>query len=148
MKKDDGLAYTFMVAGVVLERDGKYLLVQEKKQSCYGKWNLPAGKVDEGYSIEETAVKEAKEETGFDVKLGEKIGIYHESVEQPVKHVFAAKIVGGELTVPEDELLDVKWFSLEEIIGNKENLREQFIIDAIKRYKVLESDKVPNDLKK
>lgn len=136
MKKDDGLAYTFMVvvAGVVLCRDEKYLLVQEKKTSCYGRWNLPAGKIEEGYSIEETAVKEAKEESGFDVELVEKIGIYQESATQPVKHIFAAKIIGGELNFTEDEILDAKWFTYDEILENKENLRENFIIEAIKEY--------------
>ena len=134
MKKNDGLAYTFMVAGVVLFQDGKYLLVQEKKPSCYGKWNLPAGKVDEGYSIGDTAIKEAKEETGFDVELGEKIGTYQDKVDQPVKHIFRAKITGGELGFPEDELIDAKWFTLEEILKNKENLRESFIVEAIEEF--------------
>lgn len=35
-----------IIAGGVLEKDGKYLLVQESKQKCYGKWNLPAGHID------------------------------------------------------------------------------------------------------
>ena len=140
MKKDDGLAYTFMVAGVVLKKDGKYLLVQEKKLQCYGKWNLPAGKVDEGYSIEETAIKEAKEETGFDVELIRKIGVYQDSVDEPVKHAFLAKIIGGKLVVPENEILDAKWFTFEEIMKNKEEMRVKFVWKAIE-----DSEKENND---
>ena len=64
---------TFVVAGVVVCRDGRYLLVQEKQEHAYGLWNLPAGRVDEGDTIEETAIKEAREETGFIVELGERI---------------------------------------------------------------------------
>jgi len=134
MKKADGLAYTFMVAGVVLFKDGKYLLVQEKKASCYGKWNLPAGKIDEGYSIEETAIKEAKEETGFDVELGEKVGIYQDKVDDPVKHIFEAKIIGGQLTVPKDEILDAKWFKLQEILDKKEEMRVPCVWEAIEKF--------------
>lgn len=133
IKKDDGLAYAFMVAGVVLRQDGKYLLVQEKKPVCYGKWNLPAGKVDKGYSIEETAIKEAKEESGFDVELGEKLGVYQESVDKPVKHIFEAKIVGGELAFPEDEILDAKWFSFQEILNMKNELRVDCVWQAIEK---------------
>jgi ADP-ribose pyrophosphatase YjhB (NUDIX family) len=131
--KEDEIEYTFMVAGVILNKDGKYLLVQEKKPSCYGKWNLPAGKVDKGYSIEETAVKEANEESGFNVELGEKLGVYQDEVNEPVKHIFLAKIIGGELTFPEDEILDAKWFSFQEISDMKNYLRVDCIWQAIEK---------------
>ncbi|MFA4996094.1 MAG: NUDIX domain-containing protein [Patescibacteria group bacterium] len=133
MEKNDGLAYTFMVAGVVLHQDGKYLLVQEKKPVCYGKWNLPAGKVDKGYSIEETVIKEAKEESGFDVELIRKIGVYQDKVDEPVKHAFEAKIIGGELSVPENEILDAKWFSFQEILNMKNELRVDCVWQAIEK---------------
>jgi ADP-ribose pyrophosphatase YjhB (NUDIX family) len=137
MKKDDGLAYTFMVAGVVLKKEGKYLLVQEKKPQCYGKWNLPAGKVDEGYSIEETAIKEAKEETGYDIELIRKIGVYQDKVDEPVKHAFEAKIIGGELSIPKNEILAAKWFTLQEILDRKEEMRVDYVWRAIE-----ESEKI------
>lgn len=101
-------------AGVVIKRDGKYLLVQEKKVAVYGLWNIPAGRVDEGETVEEAAIREAKEETGFDVKLKRKIGVFEPKPMFP-KHAFEAEIVGGTLAIPKDELLDVKWFTIEEI---------------------------------
>jgi 8-oxo-dGTP pyrophosphatase MutT (NUDIX family) len=104
-----------IVAGCVLVQDGKYLLVQEKQQKAYGLWNLPAGRVDTGESIEDAAIREAKEEAGFDVTLGEKISIEHASSTQPVLHAFKADIVSGELQFDPEELLDAKWFSLDEI---------------------------------
>jgi len=42
-----------VVAGCVLEKDGKYLLVQEKQKAAYEKWNLPAGRVDAGETVEQ-----------------------------------------------------------------------------------------------
>ena len=113
----------YVVAGVVIEKDDKFLLVQEKKPKFYGQWNLPAGRVEEGYSIEETAIKEAKEETGFDVELLEKIAIFHDKLEYPVMHAFKTEIIGGELNFPKEELLDARWFSLEEIKTMKDKLR-------------------------
>ena len=44
----DNYARTMMVAGAVLEKDNKYLLVQEKKPEAYKLWNLPAGRVEVG----------------------------------------------------------------------------------------------------
>jgi len=125
--------FAVVVAGVVIKKEDKYLLVQESQEKCYGKWNPPAGKVDEGDSIEKTAVKEAKEESGFDVELVRKIGIYQEKATDAVKHVFEAKIIGGEISFPEDEILDVKWFSIDEVkaMAEKDELREKFIIDVI-----------------
>ena len=131
---EEKLAKVFIVAGVVIEKDGKFLLVQENQPQCYGKWNLPAGKVEEGFSIEETAIKEAKEETGFDVELLEKIEIFQSSTKTPVKHSFRAKIVSGELCFPKDELLDARWFSLEEIEAMKDDIRgEDWVLGSIKR---------------
>jgi ADP-ribose pyrophosphatase YjhB (NUDIX family) len=104
-----------IVAGCVLVKDGKYLLVQEKQAKAYGQWNLPAGRVDAGESIEDAAVRETKEESGFDVTLGEKISIEHASSERPVLHAFKAEIVGGELKFDPEELLAANWFSIDEI---------------------------------
>lgn len=131
-KEQVNIVYARVVAGVVIEKSGKYLLVQEAKK-CPGKWNLPAGRVEEGDSFEKTAIKEAKEETGFDVELTSKIGIFHEQPEHAVKHAYRAKIVNGKLIVPKDELLDVKWFTLDEIEKMRDRLRESWVIDAIKK---------------
>ena len=83
--KSEELVSVNVVAGVVLVKDGKYLLVQEKQPACYGKWNLPAGKVEAGDSIEETAIKKAREESGFEVELLRKVGIYQEAATRPPK---------------------------------------------------------------
>ena len=104
-----------VVSGVVIKKDGKYLLVQEKQPKAYGLWNFPAGQVDEGESIEMAAVREAKEEVGYDVEIIRKLGVYQANIKTPPKHIFEVKIVGGEFKIPDDELLDAKWFSFDEI---------------------------------
>ncbi|HET7640020.1 MAG TPA: NUDIX hydrolase, partial [Ktedonobacteraceae bacterium] len=104
-----------IVAGCVITKDGKYLLVQEKKAKVYGQWNLPAGRVDAGESIEDAAIRETKEESGFDVTLGEKISIEHLSSSSPVLHAYKAEIISGELKFDPEELLAADWFSLDEI---------------------------------
>lgn len=128
---DDNIVKTFIVAGVFIRKDDKYLLVQEKQQKAYGLWNWPAGKVEVGYSIEETAIKEAKEECGFDVALIEKVGVYHDNIKAPVQHLFKAEITGGELQIPEDEILDARWFSYQEIVAMKDKLRGSWVISAV-----------------
>ncbi|MFA6386458.1 MAG: NUDIX hydrolase [Candidatus Paceibacterota bacterium] len=120
-----------VVAGVVIKKDGKYLLLQEKQPKAYMLWNFPAGKVDIGESFEQTAIREAKEESGYDIELIKEIGIFQRIPTDAVKHAFEAKIVGGELEFPPDEILDAKWFTLNEIKQMKEKLRGEWILEAI-----------------
>lgn len=123
--------YSVLVGAVIIKKDDKYLLVQEKQEIAYGLWNLPAGKVDEGFTVKETAAKEAQEETGYQVKLLRKIGVYQESEKNAVKHVFEAEIISGELNPPADEILAAEWFSYQEILAMKDKLRDSYIIAAV-----------------
>jgi 8-oxo-dGTP diphosphatase len=129
------------VAGVVL-RDGqdRYLLVQEKQKQAYGLWNLPAGWIDEGETPQQAAIREAKEEVGFDVKLIDDKPLHtalNSSKDRSLTS-FKAEIIGGELKFQEDELLDAKWLSLEEIKRLKADgkLRADWVLESI--YKVEE----------
>ena len=56
-----------VIVGGIIEKDGKILLVQEKKKSCYGKWNIPAGHLEPNESIMHGAIREIKEETGMEI---------------------------------------------------------------------------------
>lgn len=114
------------VAGVILKQDNKYLLVQEKQPKAYGLWNFPAGHIDEGETAEQAAVREAKEEVGFDVEIVKQV-----NTEELSKHAFFAKVVGGELRFPEDEIMDAKWFSLQEIMTMQDQMRSTWILDSI-----------------
>lgn len=120
-----------VVVGVVIKQDSKYLLVQEKQPKAYGLWNFPAGKVDLGESLEQAAIREAKEESGYDVELVKEIDIFHAQATDVVKHAYEAKIIGGELNFPDDEILDAKWFTPEEIKQMKDKLRGGWILETI-----------------
>ena len=51
-------------------RDGKVCLVHRPK---YGDWSLPKGKLEEGESFEDAALREVEEETGLRCRLGEEL---------------------------------------------------------------------------
>lgn len=124
-----------VIAGVVLEKDGKYLLIQEKKPDVYGTWNLPGGRVDVGETLEQAAKREAKEESGYDVEVGEELLLLHQTAEVPIIHSFAATITGGALKFPEDEALDAQWFTWEEV--QQLNLRTpEYALGAIGAHRV------------
>ena len=128
------IAWSKVVAACVIKNGkGKYLLVQEAQ--VYGLWNLPAGYVDKGESIETAAVREAQEESGLNVELQEKIGVWHNAVEEPIRHAFTVKVIGGRVRPQPEEVLDVGWFSFDEIVKMRSEgkLRVDWIFDAISR---------------
>jgi 8-oxo-dGTP diphosphatase len=124
-----------VVVGCLIKEDDKYLLVQENQETARGLWNLPAGHVDKGESLEDAAVREVKEETGFDVRLIAQIAIYHETAAQSVKHVYSAEIIGGELEAQEDEILSVEWLTYEDILAIQRDgkIRAPWVWDIIQK---------------
>ena len=68
--------YPFVVVAVIIEKDGKILLVQES-QIDRGQWNHPAGWLDKGENPIEAAKREAEEETGLQVEITHLLGIYN-----------------------------------------------------------------------
>lgn len=130
------IAWSKVVAACVIKNtEGKYLLVQEAQPKVYGLWNLPAGHVDKDESIESAAIREAREESGLEVELIEKIGIWHDKVEEPIRHAFTAKILRGKVRPQPGEVLDAKWFSYDEIVKMRAEgkLRVEWIFDAISK---------------
>ncbi|HSE29790.1 MAG TPA: NUDIX domain-containing protein [Candidatus Saccharimonadales bacterium] len=104
------------IVDILIIKDDKFLLVQESKPGREGLYNIPGGHVDAHETLFEAAVREAKEETGYDVELTGVIGIYQSilpelNVSGPV---FTAKIIGGEAT-SSAEHPDVKWVSADEL---------------------------------
>ena len=123
-----------IIVGGVLEKDGKYLLVQEAQEKCYGKWNLPAGHLDPNETIIEAAKREIKEESGLDVELTGVCQIGNRKLEDDVfvSVIFSTKVLGGDIKFDPNEILDVKWFSYEELLSMKAQLRsENLILGAI-----------------
>ena len=123
---------SLFAAGVVIQQDGKFLMVQEAKPHVHGLWNWPAGRLEEGETFEGGAKRETKEEAGFDVEIGREIGEWPgDDNPESRKKLFVANIIGGELKVLEGELLDVKWFSEEEIRAMKDKLRSRWVIESL-----------------
>jgi len=58
-----------VAVAVLLERDGKVLLVRRANEPFRGLWTLPAGFVNAGEDPAQAAVRECAEETGLAVKI-------------------------------------------------------------------------------
>jgi 8-oxo-dGTP pyrophosphatase MutT (NUDIX family) len=54
---------------VVLDHQGRLLVVLRGRAPARGRWSLPAGSVEPGESTQEAAVREVREETGLEVEV-------------------------------------------------------------------------------
>ncbi len=96
----------------------------------YGKWVFPGGFVDRGETVEEAAIREAREEVNADVELREVVGVYSYPGVPVVVVVFAAALLNDELEAA-DECLEIRCFTKEEIPW--EELAFSSIHDALER---------------
>ena len=123
-----------VIVGGIIEKDGKYLLVQEAKKKCYKKWNFPAGHLDIGETLKQGAIREVKEETGCDVELTGVCYIANRIQENEIfmMIVFTTKLLKEDIKFDEEEILDVKWFEYDEIISKmQEDLRGDYVRKAV-----------------
>jgi 8-oxo-dGTP diphosphatase len=115
MKKFTGKTAT----AIIPFPENKILLIKRNTIPFKGYWALPGGRMDPGETVEQTIVRECKEETGLDVVVVFKIGEYIEKgVKDYVEYeyyptCFVVKKVGGEIKQQESEIQDIQLFSLQ-----------------------------------
>lgn len=118
---------------VVIDND-RILLVKRATEPFNGYWCLPGGIMDNGESIEQTAMREVKEETGVKAKIVSLLGVYSKPGRDPrgtsVSVVFLMKPL--KFTGKHDkEVSDVKFFPINKIpnLGFDHN---RIVSDALK----------------
>lgn len=114
------MKFEFTIVDCLVEQDEKFLIVQEGKPGREGRWNLPGGHLEGVETVAEAAIREVKEETGYDVELTGFLGLYQSvfrdkqlSVAGPI---FLGKVIGGELRTSPDHPA-VRWVTAEELLG-------------------------------
>jgi ADP-ribose pyrophosphatase YjhB (NUDIX family) len=104
-----------LTVDVIIENGDEIVLIKHKKDWFKGKWGMPGGHVEYGETVEDAALREAKEETSLDVRLKEILGVYSDPKRDKRGHyvttVFIADYLGGELR-GKDDVADAKWFNI------------------------------------
>ncbi|KAL1455709.1 hypothetical protein WDU94_009784 [Cyamophila willieti] len=86
---------TYIVMAVIINSKNAVLMMQEAKTMCNGAWYLPAGKVEEGETLEEAVKREVLEETGLEMKPTTLLAV--ETARYWARFIFTGEIVGGKL---------------------------------------------------
>ena len=107
-KQADANTHVRVGTGVIITDDRGWILL-EKRSDCSA-WGFPGGRIEPGESIVESAIREAKEETGLDIEITRLLGVYSEpegrivtyldngDVVHLVDIILEAKIISGELS--------------------------------------------------
>ncbi len=117
MKKYTGKTST----AIIPYHNDKVLLIKRNTIPFKGYWALPGGRMDPGETIEQTIIREVKEETGLNIIVIQIVGEYIEKgVKDDIEYeyyptCFVVKPVGGEIKKQESEIQQIQCFSLNEL---------------------------------
>ena len=106
---------------IIPNQNNQILLIKRTTPPFIGYWALPGGRTEPGETVEQTVVREVKEETGLDVVIVRKVGEYHEKGIQGGQEYdyypacFLVKPVGGELRRQEREIAEIRYFGLDAV---------------------------------
>jgi 8-oxo-dGTP diphosphatase len=134
------------IANVCFLRKGDEILLAMKKRGFgVGKWNGVGGKVQEGETLEQAMIREAKEEIGVDLRETDLEKVAEIEFLFPEKdgwdmcvHVFFTRVWEGE-PIESDEM-QPKWFKISEIPLDQMWIDDKYwLMDAIngKRFKAV-----------
>jgi 8-oxo-dGTP diphosphatase len=138
MKKYTGKTST----AIIPYPDNKILLIKRNTHPFVGFWALPGGRMDPGETIEQTVVREVKEETGLDVKIVKVVGEYIEKgVREDIDYeyyptCFVVEPVGGELKKQDSEIQEMKLFSLDALPKPLAFMHEKMLEDYVQAKKL------------
>lgn len=97
--------------------DGREGIILIKRKNPPHGWALPGGFVDYGESLEEAAVREAKEETSLDIELLHQFHTYSNPDRDPRQHTISTVFIASTAGQPKarDDAEDIGVFAPEEI---------------------------------
>ena len=112
----------FPTVDIIIEVEGGIVLI-ERKNPPHG-WAIPGGFVDYGETVEDAAVREAKEETSLDVRLTKLLGVYSDPSRDPRSHTISTVFVATASGQPvaDDDAKNAGVF-------NEDSLPEKIVFD-------------------
>lgn len=123
-----------VTVATVIPHDGRFLLVEENVRGSIV-LNQPAGHLDPNESLQDAAIRETLEETGWTVALTCLLGVqqwHSPSGRQFVRFTFAADAVSHDAKRPlDDGILRALWMTRDEIAAAGVKLRSPMVLASV-----------------
>mgnify|MGYP001575066004 FL=1 len=113
-------ARSYPGVSVLPVKDGEVLIAKRAREPKKDMWDSIGGFLKEGESPSAAALRETKEETGLDIKLGNLLGIYTDSYTyegityETLNLYYLAEIKSGQLKA-KDDVSELVWFAIEKL---------------------------------
>ena len=132
------MSYPHLVVSVSCINDGNILMVHEEDNGIKC-WNQPAGHVEHKESVCQAAIREALEETGYEVELTGLQGIY-EGVHQAsnvhyLRIAFFARARAQVSTELDPDIIEAQWLPIADLLAGKFPLRSEITARALEDLK-------------
>ncbi len=102
----------FPTVDIIIEIESEGIVLIKRKNPPHG-WAIPGGFVDYGESLEEAALREAKEETNLEVELKRQFHTYSDPQRDPRHHSISTVYIGKAKGMPQakDDAIEIRIFS-------------------------------------
>jgi 8-oxo-dGTP pyrophosphatase MutT (NUDIX family) len=118
---------------VVLSADRRQVLLLRRE--IFFLWDLPGGGIEKNESPEAAAVRETREETGFDIEIDRLVGRYlHQSVYgwgDQLTHAYQARVIGGMPKPFSSETMGLSWKRTDDLPMGLQPLQRTMVADAL-----------------
>ena len=127
-----------ITVATIIERQGKFLMVEELSNGRLV-YNQPAGHLDPGESLQQAAVRETLEETGWHVEPTAVVGVSKYVAPHNGTIYYRTTFVATALQQQADAVLDTGiqqavWLSYEELKQQRDKLRSPLVLKNIEQY--------------
>jgi len=124
----------------VVERDGRYLVVEERdKTSGIMVFNQPAGHLEAGESLVDAAYRETLEETRWEVGLSALLGVSLYNAPNGQTYLRTTFLATAEREQPEraldPDITAVHWMSYEEMLAQSARMRSPLVLAAVNQHR-------------
>jgi ADP-ribose pyrophosphatase YjhB (NUDIX family) len=120
--------FTIGAFGIIFDEQDRILLVH---RTDYDLWNLPGGSLESGESPWQGAIREIKEETGFEVEVIKIVAVSSRPEKNDITLTFLCRVISGEATLNR-EADRIEYFEIDKIPKNTVITQVERIKDFIK----------------
>ena len=126
-----------LTVAAVIARDNQFLMVRENDNGLEV-INQPAGHVEPGETLQQAALREVLEETGWQVRLTGLLGLTHYRSPHNGKTYYRVSFVAEPIALEDGAVLDsdilaAEWLTLEQLEGSSQ-LRSPMVLSDITKY--------------
>ena len=128
-----------VTVATIIERDNRFLMVYEESD---GKlvYNQPAGHLDPDETLQQAAIRETLEETGWTVKLTSVVGVnLYTAPSNGITYfrtTFIAETISHDANYTLDTgIIEAVWLTYEELLERKDQLRSPMTLQIVEEYR-------------